>query len=331
MRELTAVINTQLELMNSLLLTSKYNEITKPVIGYGLMSEIETPYTTAIKEYFRPFSDHPIYTLIAQMIPDGFTFSRPVELALSLDNYLQVARQLSTICIEYCGGKNRINELLELMRDFADKANYHRFINTHKCFYTPYLHELNTQIKPIPLINIIEKFYGENQHSYSLVLSSLMIGCFGLHFQNKEKKESDVITVLSVDNLHSDVAFLLHELSHPFINPLTEKYRSEIEKYNATYDYLKQYKLHGFKSGYSDWEECVNEHLVRASTIHMLNKLGFTDIAKQNLNNDLDSGYRFIPALLQAFEHYERNRDRHKTFDLFYTELLQRFELSSEK
>lgn len=331
MSKLNAVINPQLELMNSLLLTSKYNEITKPIIGDGLMSESNTPYIAAIKEHFLPYADHSVYSLIEQMIPDGFTFSRPVELALSLDDNLKVVRQLSNMCIEYCGGQNRINELLELIKDIGHKVDYMNFYNKHKDFYASYLNELNSKIKPISIVNTIESFYGKGQRSYNLVLSSLMTGCFGLVFHNKDETGDDVFSVLSINNLHSDIALLLHELSHPFVNPLTEKYRTEVEKYSAAYEYLKQYKLHGFRSGYGDWEECVNEHLVRTSTIHMLNKLGFMDLAEKNLSNDLNSGYRFIPALLQAFDHYENNRDRYKTFDLFYAELIQRFQLNLEE
>lgn len=189
MSELNAVINPQLELMNSLLLTSKYNEITKPIIGSGLMSESNTPYIAAIKEHFLPYADHSVYSLIEQMIPDGFTFSRPVELALSLDDNLKVVRQLSNMCIEYCGGQNRINELLELIKDIGHKVDYMNFYNKHKDFYASYLNELNSKIKPISIVNTIESFYGKGQRSYNLVLSSLMTGCFGLVFQNKDKTE----------------------------------------------------------------------------------------------------------------------------------------------
>jgi len=38
-------INPNLELMNSILLTGKYNEMTKLFIGYGLMTEECNPYT----------------------------------------------------------------------------------------------------------------------------------------------------------------------------------------------------------------------------------------------------------------------------------------------
>ena len=62
MRRINVHVNPYLEFMNSILLTSKYNEMTKPFIGYGLMVEDENKYTLAIKivdvlgeEYFETF------------------------------------------------------------------------------------------------------------------------------------------------------------------------------------------------------------------------------------------------------------------------------------
>lgn len=38
MKAFNVQVNPYLEFMNSILLTSRYNEMTKPYIGYGLMN-----------------------------------------------------------------------------------------------------------------------------------------------------------------------------------------------------------------------------------------------------------------------------------------------------
>ena len=48
MKKINVYINSYLEYMNSILLTSRYNEITEPYIGYGLMTKEENEYTLSV-------------------------------------------------------------------------------------------------------------------------------------------------------------------------------------------------------------------------------------------------------------------------------------------
>lgn len=120
-------------------------------------------------------------------------------------------------------------------------------------------------------------------------------------------------------------AILLHEYSHSFINPVTEKYQDIVQKYQGTYETLAKYKFANYLSGYEGWEECVNEHLVRAMTIHILKKCHYTELADQLLNNDLYLGYRYIPKILEKYEYYDSNRNVYDNFEGFYPVLLDAF------
>ena len=55
MKKINVYINSYLEYMNSILLTSRYNEITEPYIGYGLMTKEENEYTTRIKHFLEKY------------------------------------------------------------------------------------------------------------------------------------------------------------------------------------------------------------------------------------------------------------------------------------
>lgn len=82
MKHIRVQVHPYLEYLNSILMTGRYNEMTRPCIGYGLMTEEVNEYTTHIRHFFKDHLNAPIYRYIENMIPNGFTFSRPVELML---------------------------------------------------------------------------------------------------------------------------------------------------------------------------------------------------------------------------------------------------------
>ena len=317
-------VNPYLEFINSILLTSKYNEITSSFVGYGLMTEEINEYTSAIITFFEGYHDEKVYKLIESMIPKGFTFSRPVELMLSLGNSKNFKMQFtpSNLCVEYCGGFSMINQLLEELKIFADKSSFFRFHEGIKKYYSPVVAQIKQELQKYPFISLLEQEYGKIQNSYNYILSCLMKGNYGISFINQETLTADMFSVFSTDSFSLSPGVLFHEYSHPFINPLTEKYSAVTEKYKDAYELLKAYKLPNFESGYGDWQECINEHLVRAMSIHLLKKCHLDDMATKFLNNDLFCGYKYIPLILERYEFYDNHRNIYKNFEEYYPELL---------
>ncbi len=280
MKKIQVQLNPYLEYINSILLTGKYNEITTPVVGYGLMNEEENEYTTAIRSYLEPYKEHPVYTFIEEMIPQGFTFARPVELALSMGEGKDFSMQyrVSEFCVECCGGIPKVEELLRLLKEFDREADYYTFYNREKSFYDSYLEKARLVAEAYPYVALLEKEFGKEQNSYRLILSSLMKGNFGIVFEDEEALER-----------------------------------------------LKPCKLPGFQSGYGDWKECVNEHLVRAMVIHLLRRCDLHKEAEEQLSCDLGLGYKYIPMLLESYEYYDRNRKSYLDFESYYPEVLKVF------
>ena len=134
MKEINVYVNPYLEYMNGILLTSRYNEITKSYIGYGLMTTEVNEYTTRIIQFFDKCRNDAIYQYIENLIPNGFTFSRPVELMLSLGRNTDFSMQYtpSEICLEYCGGISKMKELLSLLKEYEEQIKFFRFFEEIK-------------------------------------------------------------------------------------------------------------------------------------------------------------------------------------------------------
>ena len=113
---------------------------------------------------------------------------------------------------------------------------------------------------------------------------------------------------------------LVHEFSHSFINPLTEKY-SFIEEddpiFKNIWDKMKEL-------GYGSNKSILNDHIVRAVTLRYL-FLQRDDISYYNkqLKTDEEWGFAYIENIMTSLEFYERNRNYYRNIDEFYPSLIQ--------
>lgn len=327
MKEFTVYVHPCLEFISSILLTGRYNEITKPFVGYGLMSEAENEYTAAVTSFLNEYRHHKIYEKTEAMISYGFTFSRPVEIALCLGSSRELILKYnpSDLCVRYSGGMESIQEFLGLLRQFAVETKYFSFFEKAVRFYDPILEKVKKNIRKYPFISMLEQEYGKEQGSYNYIVTSLMKGNFGIHFINPATQKTDMFSVFSTDDFSLSPAILFHEYSHPYINPLTEKYSEIADRYYEAYELLKKYKLPDYLSGYGDWQECINEHFVRGMAIHLMKKCRLDKEAAQLLKKDLYYGYKYMPLILERYEFYDSSRDKYIDFESFYPELLKVF------
>lgn len=323
--------------MNSILYTSNHGKLIKNSMGSNPMTEDETDYTKMIKEYFYPYREHEIYHLIEQMTVNGFYLGLPMELMCSVGELPLLNRKysISPLCTQLSGREETINTLLHTLRDFSLKSNYLSFFEHVSNYYSKSLEIANKHIRKLPYISVMEEFFGKKQNSYRYIITNLSHGSFGISFFDNDKLDMFNIMCmlrtfhnaeeneLSRGALSTNVT--LHEFAHPIINPLTEKSNELVKDKIQAYEWLEPYKLPNYQSGYGDWNECVNEHMVRAITIYLAKKLGEQEYAYKYLEYDMNLGYRYLPALLNKLEYYENNRDTYNMIDDFYPMLLEVF------
>lgn len=337
MNGITVEINPQIELINSILYTSNHCNIIKNLMGFNPMTDIETDYTKAVKGFFNQYREHEIYGIIEKMTKSGFFLGRPVELMCSVGQPPMFNRkyEISELCTQLCGGKENVNILLDSLRNFSQQIEYMDFFNVVKSQYKSLIEATEKHINKYPYVTLMEDFYGRKQNSYHYIITNLSHGSFGICFLNNDKYDIfSVMTLFRVNDSEEEnelcrgalsTNVTIHEFAHPLINPLTEKFNDLVNEHIKTYEWLQKYKQPNFQSGYGDWDECVNEHIVRAIAIYLAEKLGQKEYALKHLKYDMKIGYRYLPALLEKFRHYEKHRDIYKTIDDFYPELIKVF------
>ncbi|MGL5756761.1 MAG: DUF4932 domain-containing protein [Paraclostridium sp.] len=329
-------VSLEVELINIILYTSKHGDICKNIIGFSPIIETNNMYTNEIKNYFGKFKNHKIYNQIEEMTQNGFFLGRPIELALSIDmlNDFKSKYEISNTSVEMSGGQKNIDKLIKLLKRFEKETDFQNFIPKINSYYVPSILKINNHLNKYPFIEATEKFYGSTNINYNFIVSNLSKGNFGIGFKNKNNK-IDIYTVFTLDCISKNedenelnrgalsCNTIFHELSHPIINPITEKNKKLINQYKSAYEYLKTYKTPF--SGYADWEECVNEHIIRAFSIMMTRRYRGDYYADKHLKHDYDLGYKYIPNLIDKLQDYEKNRDRYKNIECFYEELILTF------
>ena len=100
----------------------------------------------------------------------------------------------------------------------------------------------------------MNKFFGYEGNSYSIILTDLQPFNYGIYFNDNDMLK--IYSILSInrsfqnDQEYSESSsdsltlnLIIHEFSHPYVNPLTEKHIEKVNSYKAAYDKLLPYKL----------------------------------------------------------------------------------------
>lgn len=330
-------IDAGIEMISTILYFSNHYKIFETIVGGNYKPLITEDYYDDLKKWIDPYLKHDIFTYVDELTYKGFFFGRPMEIMCATEFETMILKEtLSDVCIEYSGGIKCIEKLLALLKDFAKVTDYKYFFENIKKYYLKPINYFNDHYDLENIIMEVNKFYGYHENSYHIIWTDLQKGSYGIHFNDFEKlKIFSVYTMNGCSDFTEkrletacgafSLNVIIHEFSHPYVNPLTERYSKEVNEYKEAYDMLSPYRLPGILSGYGDWTECVNEHIVRAISIHISKKLRTSEGEQWHYNKSYNAGYRYLPLLLEKLNYYDANRDKYVTFGNFYLELIEVF------
>jgi hypothetical protein len=122
------------------------------------------------------------------------------------------------------------------------------------------------------------------------------------------------------DNLYLKY-FTRHEFSHPFVNPLTNKYWDAIKGYAKNYDAIPEEAKNNVCG---DWQECINEFTIRAITVYLASHESEL-LGLQVYKEEKTRGVSYLDPLLTALQTYADNRSQFPNFDSYYLKVLEVF------
>jgi hypothetical protein len=317
-------------------LISIVQTISKYPTAFGfLMAKDTSIYRNDVISHFNSYKNHPAVLMFNRLSfqPRMLNFSAPSNIMLYTNESLDLRTdiELDDFVINRAGGIDSLRIFLKLLRDFAVQSSFNDFFQDHRDFYLKITENTIKNMGSINYISELENFYGKTQKSYNIILVTLynFVG-FGnsLVYSNEKREIYNTMgpkTVLNNIPLFGDENYLKymirHEFSHPFINPMTQKYWDYIKDYSQNYDSIPEAARNNVCG---DWQECINEFIIRAITTQIAYNES-DDIGYQVYKKEISRGVSYLDELMNRIKLYESKRDTFPTFESFYPTILDVF------
>ncbi len=308
-----------------------------PAVFSFLMAQDTSGYKTDVLAHFKPYKQHPVVLMFDRLSlqPRMLNFSAPSNIMLYTDKSLRLREdiELDDFVINRAGGMDSLRVFLGLLRDFALQSSFNEFFHGHREFYSRMVDKTIENLGPVNYISELESFYGVSQNAYHIVLVSLyhFVG-FGnsLLCENNRRELYNTMGPQKVSNnepFFGDKNYMKymirHEFSHPFVNPLTEKYWDYLKDDYQNFDSLPEIAR---KNVCGDWQECVNEFTIRAITTQLA-YIESEQAGQQAYEKEKARGVSNLDSLLESIRSYLINRDTYPTLESYYLNILKVFKL----
>ncbi len=300
--------------------------------GYAELGSADPAYRREVLERFAPWRNHPAVTLFARMAREGFTLDAPpaVMLRLAEPPELELRAPFSVYVEDRAGGRRRLFAFLDSLRDFAAESRFMDFHAAHTRRFRRMVEQARRALRTTRVVGPLEEYFGVHEHGYHLILAPLsqaggyaaeierppgIVDCYAILGPSQPGRGRP--RFWDPDALE---ALLWHEFSHVFVGTLPDPCRREIAADSALFEPLRARMA---AQGYTRWEVCADEHLVRAVGVRLVARLEGAHAAEEALDLQWRLGFTYLPRLLVALQRYERERDRFPTLGDFCPDLAE--------
>ena len=174
-----------------------------------------------------------------------------------------------------------------------------------------------------------DTFYGNNNKLASRIILSFMIGS---HNNGISLQRSDGTLLLtpvfgslsqsgSTIRFGGDTNLIIHEFSHPYCNPLIDKYWSSISA--KAKDIFQTVGEQMAEQAYGQPEIMMYETLVRSCTISYLRTHNQQEWVEPYIVHAESKGFILVRAVVEALERFENESEKYKNLEGFMPEIIK--------
>lgn len=299
---------------------------------YPLVTNYESPYRGDVRTYFSAFHDHRAVRLFEEMDGEGFAFDAVPKAMLALTRPPELEPRISypERALSAAGGADSLRQFVVGLRDFAETSDFQAFYRAHQGTYRALVDSARRSVGDA--MTVLRNYTGSPLAGATIIIGPLLHdGGFAARYETETSEEAyaligptGVTGGLPTFGSPKRIAGLTwHEFSHTVVNPLTEKYRSEIDRYASLLAPIEEPMQ---EAGYTRWETVVNEHIIQAIEVRLAHRQFGEEAGEQELAEQKERGFRYIDPLVETLAAYEEDRSRFPTLADVYPRLIAAFD-----
>lgn len=327
--DINVTVDKRTELLSILVWISDYNKLC-PVRNKHLAND---KYIDNIINKFSRYKDEKAVRLFEELYKkhDYFFYDSPINLFLQLDEDFGCSKINDYVYKETLEQDNLVYEFLNELKPFADKIGFNDYYNSNIKDYEKYVDCVSKVIGDRDISSFIKNYYGyDSSKEFNInLLPAYSQGGYNVTLDDSIFCNSAVQDWAREDNLFPgiDDILVVHELSHGYVDTLTDKYKLVTEDTDI-FDDIKEDMA---KYAYPTDKEILNEHIIKGIECrYLLHTYNDENMYNDYINSDLSKKFKYLPIILGSLEEYENNRDTYKTFDIYYPKVIENIKIFIE-
>jgi hypothetical protein len=256
------IIDKRIELMTIIQTLCDYWDNLERHFSYSPLYQCK--YKENVNEYFGIYREHKILKLYKHLCNDikdisaflnlALCYSYPPEL-INVANYENNFGHIKTTTFPY-------EEFMNGLKQFYIDTDFERFHKNSLNEYTQMLNDYGDKSKLS--VNVVSDYLGNNIDNYNIIISPLVMGCFGIKVKTNENEVLNFSVISPYDYKDNKYIFgsrnfkkyyLWHEICHLIINDLTRKY---LNQFNVKEKQIPKTFSNNF---YTNVETIINEYI----------------------------------------------------------------------
>ncbi|KGE72110.1 DUF4932 domain-containing protein [Spirochaeta lutea] len=270
---------------------------------------------------FSSYIDHPVFETLLGMFRRGFSYDAIPGILhrINGDGSLKENLIRNEYYIRRAGGEKIIENFVIQLHDFNKDINYLEYFYKNSSFYKEQGNKTLSNIRKIDIITTLNAFFGETAGKINICLTPDATHGYGVTVDYDNQTEM-YPTLGNIDDPLQYLSFLIHELSHPFVNPLIYKENEMVSITESLYKPIEQ-KMR--RQVYPNWEITLIEHIVRAITIKIMCITFPSNNEKEMIEKEINKGFIYIETIIGSLDYYLNHRNEYKIFRTYFNKLLE--------
>lgn len=313
------------------------------VLQYLSGSEMIIPdsdgYAQSIDTWFADFKSHPVLSRLKSLEKHGYRYDLPVSSFLCFDGVpfdretqsrIGYAKEMDEERLEKATQGGSLEEFYASVNDFVRISDFGGWFESQRPFLEKTVSETASVLaSKDDMIRLLIDWYGYEHERYTLVISLLFDGGYGISLMDAQNKNFlYCITCLDGSNnpahtlLHLGI-MIFHEFSHPYVNPLVDEHFDMIKGRAELFEPIKTKMT---MLAYTDWWIAVVEHFVRASATRLMQLFLPPEAHEASTQWDINQGFIYMDIVFEAVLEYEQARQETGIrYDEYFPRLMQKF------